>query len=314
MPPPQISLAPIDGVTDAAFRTMVHELGPADLYFTEFYRAEQVTPDRLHVETPSAAVMPTILQLWGNSPDAYETAARHAQGAGFVGVDVNLGCAVPKMLRKGYCAALMDRFDLVAEIVNAVRRGAPHIAVSAKTRLAATADGSVAWFAHLAKLPLDTVTIHFRRVSWDYRVRADWGAAAEYAAIFHAHAARVIGNGDLQSRDDAERAIRDYGVDGAMVGRGVMSNPCLLARAGASDIRSRTYQERVELLQRHITLHRDILGTAAYPKLKRFFKVYLFDDDAAVGRLYRAGDHSDALASLHGRAVAFVNEKTYEAS
>jgi tRNA-dihydrouridine synthase len=310
---PVISLAPIDGVTDPAFRTVVHEVGPADLYFTEFYRAEHVTPERLLVETPAAATMPTILQLWGNNPDAYQRAARHAQGAGFVGVDVNLGCAVPKMLRKGYCAALIDRPDLVAGIVHAIRRGAPRLAVSVKTRLAATAEASEAWVAHLAKLPLDTVTIHFRRVSWDYRISADWSAADACAAILRARGVRVVGNGDLRSRDEAERAAGDHGLDGAMVGRAVMRNPCALSPPGGADIHSRSYRERLELLQRHIALQRDILGPAAYPRLKRMFNAYLFDDDATVARLYRADDHSDALASLHARAVAFANEKTYEA-
>jgi tRNA-dihydrouridine synthase len=82
----------------------------------------------------------------------------------------------------------------------------------------------------------------------------------------------------------------------------------------AGDIRRRPYGERVELLRRHIALHREYLGSPAFARVKRFFKVYLFDDEATVAELYRATDHAEALASLRSRAVAYLHEKTCEAS
>jgi tRNA-dihydrouridine synthase len=100
-----------------------------------------------------------------------------------------------------------------------------------------------------------------------------------------------------------------------------VNNPAALKATGLAaadsatgDIRRRPYRERADLLRRHITLHREYLGSGAFARMKRFFKVYLFDDTATVKELYRATDHAEALASLRTRAVAFPHEKTCEAS
>jgi len=100
---PIAALAPMDDVTDVVFRQLVHEVAPADLYFTEFASVEGFcSPGRPAIERRlllDPVEGPVIAQIWGTTPDAYREMARELAGRGFVGIDINMGCPVRDIAR-----------------------------------------------------------------------------------------------------------------------------------------------------------------------------------------------------------------------
>ena len=295
---PLVALAPLDGVTDPVFRGVVHSLAPADLYSTEFVKAEHVTEDFLSREREAARTMPTVVQLWGNDPDAYEAAAARVGRGPFVGIDINLGCAVPKILRKGYCAALMERPALVRELVAAVRRGAPELPVSVKTRLADNDAATDRWLGFLTDLEIDAAALHFRRMNRDYRSAADWSGAAGWAARFHAAGKRLFGNGDVLTRPEARRVAGRYGLDGVMIGRAVLRNPCAFAEDPTTSFVAVAADQRIVLFRRHLAEVERLYGPEAFPRMKRYVATYLFDLPEAAKGVYGAPNFADARGVL----------------
>ncbi len=301
---PLVALAPLDGVTDPVFRGIIHSLAPADLYYTEFVKAEHVNGDFLAREREAARTMPTVVQLWGNDPDAYEAAAARVGKGPFVGIDMNLGCAVPKILRKGYCAALMERPALVRELVAAVRRGAPDLQVSVKTRLADSDAATDRWLDFLTDLEIDAAALHFRRMGRDYRTAADWSGAAGWAARFHAAGKRLFGNGDVLTRTEARRVAGRYGLDGVMIGRAVLRNPCAFAEDPATRFRDLSAEHRIALFRHHLAAAERLYGPEAFPRMKRYVATYLFDLPEAAKGVYGAADFADARGVLSRGAPA----------
>lgn len=295
---PLLALAPIDGITDPSYRRVIHAVGPADRYYTEFVKAEHVDDALLRRESGAAGDMPTVLQLWGNDPAAYAAAAEKAAGAGFAGLDINLGCAVPKILRKGYCAALMSRRELVAEIVAAGREAS--LPVSVKTRLAGSPEETEDWLYFLAGLGLREVTLHFRGVSESYRSPARWDAAARYARLLGDSGVALIGNGDLRSRSQALAAARRHGLSGAMIGRAAMDNPAVFRDdpAGASWFGELPRAERIALLEDQMKDHQALYGPSGFPRMKRHLRRYLWDARELAAALYDAQAYPEALARL----------------
>lgn len=335
---PLVGLAALDGITDPAFRRIVHELGPADRYYTEFVKAEHVDDELLRRELRDTASLPTVLQLWGNNPQAYAEAARRVRtlsrqggpeppGAGnsFIGIEINLGCAVPKMLRKGYCAALMKRPDLVREIVRTLRHAAPQMRLSIKTRLADEEETTQWWFGFLAQLPIDGVAVHFRRMSEGYRRPASWRGAVELVRPLRERGIEVLGNGDLSGRSEAEASAAAQGLDGALIGRAITHSPLVFRSKFTSDhVGPRSWfalpvHRRLQLFRRHIRDHWALYGAAAFPRLKRFAGLYLphgADPASAEAQLVPAvlgaRSHPEALAFLQHAEVAFTSNDTEE--
>lgn len=124
---PIMILAPMDDVTDSAFRTVVSEVGKPDLFFTEFANIEGI------FSAGNKTVMrklqfteyekPLIAQLWGSNPENYYKAAQLMIERGFDGVDINMGCPERSILKKGCCAALINNKPLAKEIIQAVKEG-----------------------------------------------------------------------------------------------------------------------------------------------------------------------------------------------
>lgn len=301
---PLVVQAPLDGVTDPVFRGVIHSLAPADLYYTEFVKAEHVTGSFVARECEAARSMPTVVQLWGNDPGAYETAAARIARGPFVGIDINLGCAVPKIVRKGYCAALVRRPHLVRELVAAVRRGAPELPVSVKTRPAESEAATDRWLGFLTELQIDAAALHFRRMGRDYRSAADWSGASAWAARFHAAGKRLFGNGDVANRAAARHAALRHGLDGVMIGRAVLRNPSAFAEDPATAFRDLPPEHRAALFRRHLEEAERLYGAEAFPRMKRYVTTYLFDLPEATTTVYRATTFAEARPALESLAFS----------
>ncbi len=232
---PIVGLAPMDGVTDAPMRFITAKYGKPDVTFTEFVSAEaleRVADGRIKVPEKilkdfkyDEIERPVVAQLFGGEPEAFFEAARLVVKMGFDGVDINMGCPAKKVAGRGEGAGLIKNPALAAEIIEAVKKGvAGKIPVSVKTRIGYD-EADPEWWKFLATQDLAAVTIHGRTFKQLYEGKADWEAIGQAAKVIKSKKTIFLGNGDVESREDALAKTEKYAVDGALIGRGAWGNP-----------------------------------------------------------------------------------------
>jgi tRNA-dihydrouridine synthase len=228
---PLLALAPLHEVTDAAFRETVAACGAPDRMYTEFTSvdglAHPISRERIirRYLQRFEGEDKTYAQLWGTDPQKWYDAAVLVRELGFAGVDINMGCPDKTVLKLGGGGALIGNHSLAGEIIAATREGAGAVPVSVKTRLGRESDSADTWIPFLLEGGIKTLTIHGRTVRELSKVPARWNRIGMFQKEAAAHGVTLIGNGDITSRADALAHIATYGVDGAMVGRGIFGNP-----------------------------------------------------------------------------------------
>ena len=234
----------MDDVTDTAFRQIVADCAPPDLFFTEFVNVDGLQspgrPRLLKKLLFTEHDRPLIAQLWGLKPENFKAVAAQIadgslarefglpDGVNFAGVDLNMGCPAKSEVRMGACSALIKRenWPLAKQIIDAAREGiAGRLPLSVKTRIGfddpAVFDQLLPIFA---KHSLDLLTVHGRTVKEMYR------SAVHYEFIARAVAAvpcPVLANGNVSSVKKAEEVLALTGARGLMIGRGAIRNPWL---------------------------------------------------------------------------------------
>ncbi|MCR2828168.1 tRNA dihydrouridine synthase DusB, partial [Microbacterium sp. zg.Y909] len=232
-----VVLAPMAGITNTAFRRLCREYG-AGLYVSEMITSRALvernaTTMRLirHHESET----PRSIQLYGVDPATVEAAVRIIVDEGHADhIDLNFGCPVPKVTRKGGGAALPWKLGLFRDIVTRAARAAGDIPLTVKMRKGIDRDhltyldaGRIAEDAGVA-----AVALHARTAAEFYSGHADWDAIARLKETVTS--VPVLGNGDIWSAEDAVRMMSETGCDGVVVGRGCLGRPWLfgdLARA-----------------------------------------------------------------------------------
>ncbi|MGE3541982.1 MAG: tRNA dihydrouridine synthase [Candidatus Tectimicrobiota bacterium] len=262
---PIIGLAPMDGVTDAAFRYIVARYGKPDVQFTEF-----VSVDEICRGTPSAwrqlrfmdLERPVIAQIYGSDPDKFYQAAQVICALGFDGVDINMGCPSKHVSARGCGAALIKTPDLAQRIIRATQAGvhdwtgghditqiglSPGVVthlqqhrasarlsqeqrgqlcpVSIKTRLGYDTVVVEEWVSTLLETQPDVITLHGRTLAQMYRGQADWDAIRRAAHLVRQTSTLLLGNGDVRGRDEASERVQVSQVHGVLIGRGALGNP-----------------------------------------------------------------------------------------
>ena len=232
-------LAPMEDVTDAAFRLMCRRFG-ADLVYTEFLSADALirqvagTTRKLAIDPEER---PVAIQIYGREVAPMVEAARIAEAAGPDLLDLNFGCPVKRVAGKGAgsgmlrCPALM--LEIVREIVKAVK-----IPVTVKTRLGWDHDSRI--IVELAEALQDcgiqALTIHGRTRAQMYTGQADWTLIGEVKNNPRMHIP-IIGNGDITTGEEARHAFDTYGVDAVMVGSPGSLSRCATTSRRASSCR-----------------------------------------------------------------------------
>jgi nifR3 family TIM-barrel protein len=227
---PPVVLAPMAGVTNHPFRALCRDFG-AGLYVSEMITARPLVEGndktlRLAGFGPSES--PRSLQLYGVDPFYVGEAVRRLVGEGRVDhVDLNFGCPVRKVTRRGGGAAIPLKPKLLAAIVRAAVRGAEAMPVTIKFRLGTDAEhmtflssGVIAQEEGCA-----AVALHARTAAQLYDGNADWHAIGELKQ--RVTRIPVLGNGDIWEAHDALRMMRSTGCDGVVVGRGCLGRPWL---------------------------------------------------------------------------------------
>ncbi len=233
---PPVVLAPMAGVTTAAFRTLCRRFG-AGLYVSEMITARALvegSPRTMRMLAPGADEPVRSVQLYGVDPAVMSDAVRRlVDDWGVDHVDLNFGCPAPKVTRKGGGAALPAHHILFRRIVAAAVDAAGAVPVTVKLRIGLDDDHltAVPSAAAAEEVGAAAVTLHARTAQQLYSGRADWNAIAAVKAAVTS--IPVLGNGDIWDAADAVAMMDATGCDGVVIGRGCLGRPWLFAELAA---------------------------------------------------------------------------------
>lgn len=224
-------LAPMAGITDCAFRTVMRELGcgPVITELVSAHGIEHASRKTLQLMEFEESQRPVGIQLFGETPEVLAKAAVVSQERGADFVDLNFGCPVPKVVKKGAGSAILKDLKAVEAVFRAVK-GAVSIPVTVKIRTGWDHESRNA--SAVAQIAYDEglswVAIHGRTRAAGYSGLADWDFIADVKAKAPLP---IIGNGDILSAETAVRRMRETGVDGVMIGRGCLKNPWIFRQS-----------------------------------------------------------------------------------
>ena len=252
-----VLLAPMEDVSDAIFRRICRKLG-ADVCFTEFVNVDSLL---LGCQRNKRKLVlaeddrPTAIQIYGADPARLVEAARIAEAAGPAFIDINCGCWVPRIARRGAGSGwLRDPEAMVAMAEQVVR--AVSLPVTVKTRIGLGPEDQmpiVELAPRLEDVGVRALTVHCRTAKMGYTGTADW----RWAALAQEQVRMpVVVNGDIRTAADVQRALAETGCAGTMLGRGAIDHPWVFRevrelRAGRTPAPP-TPAERLGLLREHL--------------------------------------------------------------
>jgi nifR3 family TIM-barrel protein len=234
-----VVLAPMAGVTNAPFRRLCRESG-AGLYVAEMTTSRALVehnPEALHIISFEPDEQPRSVQLYGVDPATVGAAVRMLVTEDRADhVDLNFGCPVPKVTRRGGGSALPWKTDLYRAIVAAAVREASPYGVPVTVKLRKGIDEDHLTYLDAGRIARDlgvaAVALHARTTADYYSGTADWAAIARLKEALPD--VPVLGNGDIWSAEDALAMIEQTGCDGVVVGRGCQGRPWLFADLAAA--------------------------------------------------------------------------------
>ena len=295
-----VFLAPMEDVTDIGFRLLCKRFGAAMVY-TEFVSAEALIRDvktTISKLTISDAERPVGIQIYGRDAGAMVEAAKIVEQAGPDVIDLNFGCPVKKVAGKGAGAGMLQNIpkmlEITRQVVDAVR-----LPVTVKTRLGWNSEQLIitSLAEQLQACGIRALTIHGRTRSQMYTGHADWTLIGEVKRNPRIHIP-IIGNGDIHSLDEADRAFDVYGVDAVMIGRATFGCPWLFSREQLS-IRQKLdiLEELLRINVERIDEKRGILHTRRHLAATPLFKGIPDFRQTRIAML-RAETMTDLLAIL----------------
>ena len=260
----KLALAPMAGVTDAAYRQICAELG-AGLTCTELVSAKALCyqdKKSRQLLMPFPGEGPFAAQIFGSDPVCMAEAAQiAAQVSGADFIDINMGCPVGKVVSSGDGSALMKDPEKAARIAEAVVKASP-VPVTVKMRRGwdKGSVNAVELSRMLEQVGVSAIAVHGRTRVQMYGGTADWTTIRE---VKEAVSLPVIANGDVFSPEDAARILKQTGADMAMIGRGCFGNPWIFQQAAAL-LAGEPVPERPSLAERCDTSVRQIELAARY--------------------------------------------------
>jgi tRNA-dihydrouridine synthase B len=250
-----LMLAPMQGLTNRALRSLLIDLVRPDVVFTEFMRVnaaaakKRLAPGDLKDISPAEDGVPLVVQLIGHGREALVSAAQAAQDAGAVHINLNMGCPYGRMTSGLTGGAMLKRPDLLEEIIPALREA---IDGTFSVKLRAGYEDPEQVFSLLPLFEaaeVDFLVLHPRTVRQAYEGFADHGVTAE---VVKETTLPVIANGDIRSSVQGLRVLQETGAAGLMLGRGGIGDPMLFER-----LRGRSaepdHQERKSMLHRYLS-------------------------------------------------------------
>lgn len=252
-----IFLAPMAGITDLPFRLICEKYG-AGLCCTEMvsskgiYYNDSKTKLLLNIKGEQR---PVAVQLFGSDVEALKFAAQYVSNFADI-IDINMGCPAPKIVKNGDGSKLLLNINLVYQIATEVVKSSK-VPVTAKIRKGWDTNHIVAVEVAkiLEKAGISAITVHGRTREEYYSGKADWDIIRKVKDSVNIP---VIGNGDIKSKEDAEKMFEETNVDGIMIGRAAIGNPWIFEEVvnylEGKEQRKVTKKERLDTIIEHINL------------------------------------------------------------
>ncbi|OGH71655.1 MAG: hypothetical protein A2921_04690 [Candidatus Magasanikbacteria bacterium RIFCSPLOWO2_01_FULL_43_20b] len=273
---PIIALAPMADMTDSPFCRVCREVSGGDfVIFREMVSAEAIVRGNektLKMCGFDEIERPIVLQIFGGDPKIMREAAeiivcantplcsplRRGEILRPDGIDVNMGCPVPKIAGKSKAgAALMKDHERAVAIIKELKAANLGVPVSVKTRLGWSKDDEILEFAQkLEQAGADAITIHGRTKKQGYSGVANWDRIKEVKKLV---SIPVIANGDIHSREDIARCLEITGADGVMIGRAALGNPWIFDMRNTKECEIAKI-DVVKIVLRHAELHLEHYG------------------------------------------------------
>ena len=283
---PFFVLAPMADVTDVAFRQIVAKYGKPDVFWTEFVSCDGLCSKGREVLLRDLNYgeneRPIVAQIFGAHSENFYKTAQLVKELGFDGVDINMGCPDRSIEKQGAGASLMKNPELAQEIIKETKKGAGDLPVSVKTRIGYNKNEIETWLPVLLKAEPSVITIHGRTRKEMSKVPNDWNVIKRAVEIRNEMKSQtlIIGNGDINNLTEAEEAVKQSGVDGVMIGRGIFGNPWFFNKEiNTSDIST---ADKLRVLIEHTKVFEEKLGDIKnFAIMKKHYKAYVTGFDGA---------------------------------
>ncbi|HDP77200.1 MAG TPA: dihydrouridine synthase [Mesotoga infera] len=252
----QIGLSPMAGYTDATMRELSLSWG-ADFVFSEMISAEGAlrSSGKTDELVPST---PTRIQLFGSNVSRMAKAAAKLSIVA-TWIDINAGCPVRKVTRRGAGSALLKTPEKIAEMIIALKNTV-EVPISVKIRLGFDCIETEEIIYPILKAKPEAVFVHGRTVAQAYSGSANWEEIDRIARLLHEEGILSYGSGDMFSPEAIVNALRCYSVDGVVVARGAIGNPWIFRQS--KDLMQKGFYDDPDLPERlgHFSTHLELLG------------------------------------------------------
>jgi nifR3 family TIM-barrel protein len=287
-------LAPMSDVTDIAFRHILakysknRENKNQIIFWTEFVAADGLSNklgrEKLkHILKFSEKERPIIAQVFGANPENMKKACQYIASLDFNGIDINMGCPDKSVIAQGAGSALIRNPALAREIIQAAHEGiknaGKNIPISVKTRIGFNVEEIDNWIPEILKENISALIVHLRTKKEMSLVPAHWNYIPQIKKLIRKSGKEIllIGNGDVQSLEDAQQKAEKYKCDGIMIGRGVFGKPEFFAPQ-KKVLEEPVLKEKLQILIEHTQVFEKELLLPKYKNfdvMKKHFRAYV---------------------------------------
>ena len=303
-----IFLAPMAGVTDFPFRCLCKEFG-ASVVYSEFVSADGIIRENiktLNMIKFSDFERPIGIQIFGDSPDVMSNAARLVvDNFNPDIIDINYGCPVPKVTKRGAGSAALKDLCLMDDITSAVVESVPEVPVTVKMRAGWDSQSIVVPEVgeRLENIGIKAITLHPRTTKQSYKGDADWSLIK---LLKESTNIPVIGNGDIKTPEDVIRMFEKTSCDGVMVGRSSLGNPWFFKQAvalfeGKKIEGEPTLEDKVNCCRQHFIKMIEWHGERiAVNLMKKHFGWYIrgFQKSSTIRKALVSAQNQDTIISI----------------